>query len=250
MSATYRSIAILGASGNVGQELLAALALHPRFSELELRVLTRNSTIALDGKLPWLNLSTYTIDYDSDDVDAQLANALRGVEVVVSVVGDDSGLGSKDVPHTGHLPGFQAQEKVARAAKTAGISLFVPAEYGYPTHTIDPDASHFLVGKRLFLDTLNELQIPYLLLYTGSFPKIEPPRSSLPDCTPETPKGSPPFETTRFHLAAYLARLILDRGAPGIYRILGVKRDRLATVDGKETWVLDEGEGLKVSGEA
>lgn len=122
----YRSLAILGATGSLGEQLLAALAHHPRAKTLDIRILTRPSpwNIPVD---PVLNVSVYQITYNTPETRTELLEALLGVDVVISVVGDDSGLTSRDVKSSAELPGFRAQDLVARVAKEAGVKLFVPA---------------------------------------------------------------------------------------------------------------------------
>jgi uncharacterized protein YbjT (DUF2867 family) len=122
----YRSLAVLGATGNVGEQLLAALAQHPQAKFLDIRILTRPSPWTVKGD-PALHVRIFEIVYNSKDTHAMLVEALRGVDVVISTVGDDSGLTGRDVKNCGELPGFKAQNDVARAAKEAGVKLFVPA---------------------------------------------------------------------------------------------------------------------------
>jgi uncharacterized protein YbjT (DUF2867 family) len=124
--APYRSLAILGASGNVGEQLLAALAKHPYAKFLDIRILTRPSPWKVKGD-PALHVRVFEITYNMRETHAMLVDALRGVDVVISTVGDDSGLTGRDVKNCGELPGFKAQDAVARAAKEAGVKLFVPA---------------------------------------------------------------------------------------------------------------------------
>jgi putative NADH-flavin reductase len=121
-----RSIAILGATGNFGEQILAALSQHPRAKSLDIRILTRPSPwqIPVD---PSLNISLYQITYNTRGTHAALLDALTGVDVVISAVGDDSGLTSREVKNSGALPGFKAQDQVATAAKAAGVKLFVPS---------------------------------------------------------------------------------------------------------------------------
>jgi len=240
----YKSLAILGATGNLGSQLLAALAHDPRSRTLDIRILTRPSPwqIPVD---PELNVSVHQITYNTRETHAALLRALKGVDVVISTVGDDSGLTSRDVKSSGKLPGFRAQDEVARAAKEAGVRLFVPAEYGYPTHMIPDDSPMFIVGKKHHLNLLRSLNLPWLLIYAGAFPKTEPFQHALPPCNESTSKGVPPYQTTRYHVAAYLVHLILDIDPAviewGVYRVLGSRRDRLVSKEGKEQWVVDSG---------
>ena len=121
-----QSIAILGATGRLGTQLLAALAKHPQRKSLDIRVLTRPSPWPTEVD-PSLRVTVYPIQYGTPDTHEVLTRALRGVDVVISTVGDDSGLGGKDVRSISELPGFRAQDAVARAAKAAGVKLFVPS---------------------------------------------------------------------------------------------------------------------------
>ncbi|EPQ51319.1 hypothetical protein GLOTRDRAFT_96488 [Gloeophyllum trabeum ATCC 11539] len=133
----------------------------------------------------------------------------------------------------------QVQEAVARAAKEAGVQVFVPAEHAYATHTIQRDTSFFIVGKRLFLDLIrDDLKLPWqvgkgqsFVHNQGQFPTPEPEPSDLPPCNPSSQTGVAPFEATRYHLASYLVHLVLDvpcaETAWGIYRLLGLKKERL-----------------------
>ncbi|KAJ7768548.1 hypothetical protein B0H14DRAFT_3096146 [Mycena olivaceomarginata] len=207
------TIAILGATGTFDPFLLQALATHPKAPEP-----------SRCSKSTMLGLDT----------------ALDGVDVFLSAVGDDSGLTSKDVAHTGMLPGFKAQDAVAKAAKAAGVQLLVPSEYGSPTHTIALDSTQYVVGKRHPLEFLRSIDLPYLLVYP-----VLPTPLPASSATDPIPFPDPPFETTRYHVATYVVELLLDRCAEavtgGIYVIRGLRRDRALVdeVTGKTKWVLD-----------
>ncbi|KAJ7080934.1 hypothetical protein B0H15DRAFT_855563 [Mycena belliarum] len=247
-----RNIAIFGASGTLGPFLLQAFATHPKASELDVRILTRHKSTeraqALAARHPTLKVTVHAVNFaaaNAEDLETGLEEALRGVDVVISAVGDDSGLTSKDVKHTGLLPGFIAQDQVARAAKAAGVKLFLPSEYGTPTHSMAPHSDNYVVGKRLHHDFLRSLELPCLLVYSGMFPATEPAPTPLPASTAAEPPplGEPPFETTRYHLATYIVQLLLDRGAEvmggGIYALRGLRRDKILVADGKTQWILD-----------
>ena len=45
--------------------------------------------------------------------------------MVISTIGDDSGLSSRDVRSISELPGFRAQDVAAKAAKAAGVKFLV-----------------------------------------------------------------------------------------------------------------------------
>lgn len=217
--------------------------------DVRIRILTRPTSAekahTIAERYPTLYLTVHAIDYTGEETG--LEAALRGVDIVLSTVGDDSGLTSEDVAHTGLLPGFIAQDAVARAAKVAGVRLFVPSEYGAPTHAIPLDSDYYTIGKRYHHDLLRELGLPYVLVYAGMFAPTEPTPTPLPPLTAEAPipLRDPPFETTRYHVATYIVQLFLDRGADavagGIYVIRGLRRDRgiLSAKTGKTEWVLD-----------
>jgi uncharacterized protein YbjT (DUF2867 family) len=135
------TIAILGASGTIGPFLLQALSLHPNSTEVHIRILARPQSVervnTLAGQYASLSLAVHIIDYTGTAT--ELNAALNGVDVVISAVGDDSGLTSKDVKHSGLLPGFIAQDTVARAAKTAGVKLFVPSYVSLPASLPSPE---------------------------------------------------------------------------------------------------------------
>ncbi|KAJ7865180.1 hypothetical protein B0H14DRAFT_419199 [Mycena olivaceomarginata] len=245
------TIAILGATGTLGPSLLQAIADHPKVLDARIRILTRPTSAekahTLAARYPTLYLTVHAVDYTGAKAETGLAVALRGVDVVLSAVGDDSGLTRKDVAHLGLLPGFIAQDAVACAAKAAGVKLFVPSEFGAPTHSMALNSESYIVGKRYHHDFLRKLELPYMLVYAGMFPEIEPAPAPLPQLSPEDPipLGQPPFETSRYHVAAYIVQLLLDRGveavAGGIYVIRGLRRDHgaVSAETGKTEWILD-----------
>ncbi|KAI0783182.1 hypothetical protein C8Q75DRAFT_468353 [Abortiporus biennis] len=251
---TYTSFAILGATGKLGQELLHSFSEHSLSNQLQIRILTRPQSFCKachlrNQYLNILNITIYPIDYiyGSRETYEALKEALRGVDVVISTVGDDSRLNRRDglIRHIGELPGFKAQLEVAEAAKAVGIKLFVPSEFGYPTHTIPSDSAMFLVGKKYFLDYLHAVKLPWLIVYSGTFPTVEPPRTPLPPNTPgRLHQPVPPFITTRWHVASYVVDLLLDvlpeATEWGIFRILGLKREELVEENDGDKWVLHE----------
>lgn len=62
----------------------------------------------------------------------------------------------------GHF-GIGAQVEIAKAAKAAGVQLFVPAEYGVYVE------EGFTLPKKVARDALTALQLPYTVFYTGFF---------------------------------------------------------------------------------
>ncbi|KAJ7452261.1 hypothetical protein FB451DRAFT_1409415 [Mycena latifolia] len=242
------TIALLGGTGDLGTHLLRAFSAHSAAPTVRLRLLTRPASAERAHTLIMphenLYLTVHPIDYSAPEGETGLEAALCGVDVVLSVVEDDSGMGANDVKHSGVLPGFLAQDAVARAAKAAGVKLFVP-EYGGPTHPLPLDSPSFVVGKRHHIELLRTIELPYLLIYAGAFPEPEPAPTPLPDRETPAPLGEPPFATTRHHLATYIVQLLLERDlaalAGAIYVLRGVRRERgvISAETGKTEWVLD-----------
>lgn len=58
---------------------------------------------------------------------------------------------------------LEAQIPIAKAAKAAGVQLFVPAEYGVYV------AEGFTYHKKVVQDTLKDLDLPFTVFYTGFF---------------------------------------------------------------------------------
>jgi saccharopine dehydrogenase-like NADP-dependent oxidoreductase len=128
----FSTFAIFGA-GKLGSKILTALLEHPSAPSLTIRVLTRPGSSKPQVYVP-STVSFWPIDYSNPAIaDAQLAAALRGVEVVISAVGsglkcgEDAKAYAEAGKHIGDLPGFKSQRIVAYAAKKAGCQLFVPA---------------------------------------------------------------------------------------------------------------------------
>jgi hypothetical protein len=60
----------------------------------------------------------------------------------------------------------EQEEALGKAAKAAGVKLFVPSEYGVDTE--DATSGVFLAKKR-FSDLLKEIDLPYVKIFTGLF---------------------------------------------------------------------------------
>ncbi|KAJ7321117.1 hypothetical protein DFH08DRAFT_970397 [Mycena albidolilacea] len=197
------TIAILGATGTFDPFLLQALATHPKAPDVRIRILTRHKSIGkvhdITEKHKNLSITVFEIDY----------------------AGAGHGTGRR-----GCLE--RSLDAVAKAAKATGVQLFVPSEYGSPTHAIALDSTH-------------------LLVYSGMFSPTEPVPTPLPasSATDPIPLPDSPFETTCHHVATYVVELLLDQCAEAvmgeIYVIRGLRRDRALVdeVTGKTKWVLD-----------
>jgi uncharacterized protein YbjT (DUF2867 family) len=89
------------------------------------------------------------VDYSNDE---SLKHALAGVDVVISTI-------STTV--------IDAQEKIAAAAKQAGVQLFVPSEYGGASEEETEDG--MFAAKAKTQRQLKAVGIPYAAFYTGPF---------------------------------------------------------------------------------
>ncbi|KAJ7038564.1 hypothetical protein C8F04DRAFT_1088653 [Mycena alexandri] len=218
------NIALLGASGTMGPFILQAISAHPNVSNVCVRILVRPTSVGkveiLAEKHTDLDLTVHVIDYTSEW--SRTRRSASGCGCCHLVQSETiPGSRRRTFKHTGLLPGFIAQDTVAKAAK-------LPA----PTHSIPLDSESYIIGKRHHHDFLRELGLPFVLVYSGTFTETEPPSTPLPPQSTEAPipLGEPPFETTRYHL----------RPTSGTYVLRGLRRDEgLVSEMGKTQWVLD-----------
>ncbi|KAA1474004.1 NAD-P-binding protein [Dentipellis sp. KUC8613] len=149
---TFTTFAIAGV-GNIGAYLAEGLlGLKASGKVKEVILLTRSSTANANvEKLVKKGAKVAVVDYTSQD---SLTAALAGVDVVISTFGREA---------------FTAQDAVAVASKAAGVRLFVPSEFGGRS---DEEKVAALAIKANFHARLRELGLPYLLVYTGSFPDM------------------------------------------------------------------------------
>ncbi|KAL7904844.1 hypothetical protein GGI35DRAFT_489402 [Trichoderma velutinum] len=103
MATTFRNIALLGATGNLGSEILRALN-EAGFTVTAIQ--RQNSTNIAAGAA-----KSVKVDLSSED---QLASAFKGIDVVVSAVPN---------------PQLDLEKVVIHAAIAAGVKRFVPSEY-------------------------------------------------------------------------------------------------------------------------
>ncbi|KAA1474003.1 NAD-P-binding protein [Dentipellis sp. KUC8613] len=146
---TFTSFAIAGV-GSIGAYIAEELLkLKASGKVKEVILLTRaGSTNANTDKLVEKGAKLATIDYSSQD---SLTAALSGVDVVISTLS---------------IPALAAQDAVAVAAKAAGVRLFVPSEFGGRSDEI---TEGLLLPKKRFHARLQEIGLPYVLVYTGGF---------------------------------------------------------------------------------
>ncbi|TFY63676.1 hypothetical protein EVG20_g6216 [Dentipellis fragilis] len=149
---TFTTFAIAGV-GNIGAYLAEGLLdLKTSGKVKEVVLLTRSSGANANvEKLAKKGAKVAVVDYTSQD---SLTAALAGVDVVISTFGREA---------------FSAQDAVAVAAKAAGVRLFVPSEFGGRS---DEEKVAALALKAGVHARLREIGLPYLLVYTGSFPDM------------------------------------------------------------------------------
>ena len=66
------------------------------------------------------------------------------------------------------MDGIQGQKALADAAKTAGVKIFAPSEYGSP----DVKLGGGIALKKQIHEYLREIGLPYAIFYTGPFPDM------------------------------------------------------------------------------
>ncbi|EIW85577.1 NAD(P)-binding protein [Coniophora puteana RWD-64-598 SS2] len=150
MSATYTKIAIVGAGGAVGKPTLDSLLAG---GVAKVVVLSRpDSTNTFPSHA---NLTVEKVKYDDVNV---VATTLKkhSVEVLVSTVG---------------FGGLEGQTVLADAAKQAGVQLFVPSEFGFPTEGV---TEGFLTLKAKVADYSKSIGLPVARVYTGLFAEYAP----------------------------------------------------------------------------
>jgi len=64
--------------------------------------------------------------------------------------------------------GIESQRVLADAAKAAGVRVFAPSEFGTPSTNFEGG----LALKREIRDHLQEIGLPYAILYTGPFTDV------------------------------------------------------------------------------
>jgi uncharacterized protein YbjT (DUF2867 family) len=88
------------------------------------------------------------VDYSNNE---SIKHALTGVDVIISTISGTA---------------IGVQEKIAAAAKEAGVQLFVPSEYGGVS---EGETEGLFAPKAKIQKQLKALGIPYAPFYTGAF---------------------------------------------------------------------------------
>ncbi|KAH7099983.1 NAD(P)-binding protein, partial [Auriculariales sp. MPI-PUGE-AT-0066] len=210
---TYTNFAVAGGAGGLGALITKALL----SQGAEVIVLTRSKDSAVPA-----GAAAKVVDYADS---ASLSAALKGVQVVISAL---------------NAGGFGQQPALADAAKAAGVKLFVPSEYGNPTHEVSADSLlHFKAALHQHLRTIG---LPYTLYYTGWFSDYNfiPPFGF--DVANKTltivGKGNTPISfTSRPDVAHFIAYTLTHLPEDKLQNAtLGVEGDRRTLVSLKQTF--------------
>jgi len=147
----FRSFAVVGA-GRMGSYFITELLrLKAIGSVSSITVVSRSDASASHPEWVTQGAKFATINYDDQP---SILRAFEGVEVVISAVGGHGG-----------IPG---QNTLADAAKAAGVKMFSPSEYGSPSKRLEGMA----LLKRQVRDHLEEIGLPYVVLYNGPWPEV------------------------------------------------------------------------------
>ncbi|KAH9978219.1 NmrA-like domain-containing protein [Lactifluus volemus] len=140
----YKKFAVVGA-GNIGGFITRQLLEEKSAGNInEVVVLTRqDSKATIEG-----GAKVIPVDYNDHQ---SMKNALVGVDVAICTIA---------------IPALKVQEGIVRAAKDAGVKLFVPSEFG---GTTEGETEGFFGEKASIQDQLRDLNLPYAVFYTGSF---------------------------------------------------------------------------------
>ena len=139
-------VAIAGA-GQVGGPLLEDFL----SAGIPTKLLTRDASKPELAKYKSQGAELITVDYSSLE---SLQAALSGVDAVISTLSSSTG---EDV-----------QTTLAKAAKAAGVKLFLPTEFGLDYDKALP-LHPFTQDKPKFVETLKELKLPYFLITNSLF---------------------------------------------------------------------------------
>ncbi|KAL6404559.1 2-amino-3-carboxymuconate-6-semialdehyde decarboxylase [Ilyonectria robusta] len=142
-----KAVALAGAGGNLGQQVLAAL-LNAGF-DVTVLVYSGSKPVSYPTQVRVLE-----VDYESPD---SLLDALRGIDAVVSTLGKKTGL--------------QCQFALIDAAATVGVKRFVPSEFGadlqngkiraFPTYQIKVQIEEYAEKKA------RETDLTYTYVYNS-----------------------------------------------------------------------------------
>ncbi|KAJ6549266.1 hypothetical protein DFH09DRAFT_1039456 [Mycena vulgaris] len=151
---SYKSVAVVGA-GRLGARILSALAATEKISVI---------LLSRPGSSKTVPPGVLVVPVDYTDVNA-VSSVFKEhkVDVVLSTLGHE---------------GAGMQKSLADAAKLAAVKLFVPSEFGAPTHGHTVEAYK---AKNDIAAHLRSLGIPSTRIYTGCFTEFLPFIASYAD---------------------------------------------------------------------
>jgi len=148
---TFQTIAVFGATGNIGTNLVKALL---KDKSLKITIIARPDSLKSKKSIydQFVGATIKEVQ-DLTNVD-QVANALEGIQVVISTVAGTA---------------LQDQIPFIKASQKAGVKRFYPSEYGIDDHSF-PAIKHPLIDakkelRKLVLDS--DLQL--VVAFTGFF---------------------------------------------------------------------------------
>ncbi|KAK7049830.1 hypothetical protein VNI00_005260 [Paramarasmius palmivorus] len=150
---TFKSFALIGATGNIGKYILNAF----RAIDIHPLVVTRKTS---NSAVP-SGLTVAKVDLDNVDEVSQTLQQ-HGIEVVISTVTAFA---------------LESQQRLADAAKRAGVKLFVPSEFALPAEDTSGLSGNFawvFEQKKKFVDYLESIGLPWVRFHTGLFTSFVP----------------------------------------------------------------------------
>ncbi|KAL4790125.1 hypothetical protein BDV19DRAFT_349030 [Aspergillus venezuelensis] len=143
-----RNVVLAGISGNLGPAILHAVSSSGLFN---VTVFTRSGSTTTFPS----NVKTIEVNYDSTE---DLTTKLSGQDAVVSTISHTAGA---------------AQTNLIRAAAAAGISRFLPSEFGSdldnPINRPAPSYAPKIAAQELLKSLAEEGKISYTFVYNGAF---------------------------------------------------------------------------------
>eukprot|EP00276_Gloeochaete_wittrockiana_P004876 CAMPEP_0184645436 /NCGR_PEP_ID=MMETSP0308-20130426/1905_1 /TAXON_ID=38269 /ORGANISM="Gloeochaete witrockiana, Strain SAG 46.84" /LENGTH=317 /DNA_ID=CAMNT_0027074419 /DNA_START=94 /DNA_END=1047 /DNA_ORIENTATION=+ len=156
----YKIVAIAGATGGVGEKIATAILKSKLF---EVKILVRAASVTGEKKKQvddLVKLGAKLVTFATESLE-EAVKCLTGVEVVVSAL-SGTGLGY--------------QPTLIQAAKTAGVKLFIPSDYGIDIYSPDTMAKikgtmveGFFAPKLAAIETLKKVGLDYTIVLNGFF---------------------------------------------------------------------------------
>ncbi|KZT59986.1 NAD(P)-binding protein [Calocera cornea HHB12733] len=150
----YKRFAVAGASGTVGTHFLRAFEHSPH--GYDVTILTRKRGGNQQFAAEWRKKGAKVREVDYED-EASLVSALHKIEVVISTLGG---------------PAFALQVPLVKAAKKAGVQLYVNSHWGSPLTGDDlPDLATMDALRNAPLRMAEEVGLPWVEFRNGTFPE-------------------------------------------------------------------------------